>query len=74
TKEHYLKELAELLELTSPTVSHHMEILTRTGIVKLREKGKKIYYSINPDAISVLAQFFTQLEESLRNQYEDATS
>lgn len=74
TGEYYLKELAELLELTSPTVSHHMDIFTKAGIVKLREKGKKIYYSINPEAVTLLAQFFAQLEESLRNQHEDVTS
>lgn len=68
-EEHYLKELADALELSSSTLSHHMDILQSAGLVKMRAKGKKIYYSINPEEIKFILDFFKKvlinLEEPL---------
>ena len=64
-EELYLKELADALDLSSSTVSHHMDILQASGLVKMRAKGKKIYYSINPKEINSMLNFFKKVALSL---------
>lgn len=40
-------DILNKLEITQPTLSHHMKILADSGIVKARKQGKWVYYSIN---------------------------
>lgn len=42
-------DLLETLEISQPTLSHHMKILCENGIVQSRREGKWIYYSIHPE-------------------------
>ena len=44
-------ELLEELNITQPTLSHHMKILCDCGIVKSRKEGKWMHYNINCDGI-----------------------
>lgn len=39
--------LLEKLEISQPTLSHHMKILCDSGIVSPRKEGKWTYYSIS---------------------------
>jgi len=39
--------LLERLDITQPTLSHHMKILCDSGIVSPRKEGKWTYYSIS---------------------------
>ena len=39
-------QLVELLELAPSTVSKHMGVLTRIGLVKARKQGRWIYYRL----------------------------
>ena len=41
--------LLENLRISQPTLSHHMKILCKSGIVKSRRVGPWNYYSINED-------------------------
>ena len=40
-------ELLEQLNISQPTLSHHMKILCESGIVSARKDGKWMYYSIS---------------------------
>ena len=40
-------KLLEEMNITQPTLSHHMKILCDSGIVEARKDGKWIYYSIS---------------------------
>ena len=40
-------KLLEAFQITQPTLSHHMKILSETGLVSSRKEGKWTYYSIN---------------------------
>ena len=55
-------ELLEKLQISQPTLSHHMKILCDSGVVRARKEGKWIHYSINQnglkDAIDLLWSFF----------------
>ena len=39
--------ILEELEVTQPTLSHHMKILSDSGLVQSRREGKWQHYSIN---------------------------
>jgi ArsR family transcriptional regulator, arsenate/arsenite/antimonite-responsive transcriptional repressor len=43
------------LELSQPTVSHHLRKLTDAGLLDREQRGKWAYFSINPDARDTLA-------------------
>jgi len=43
------KELAELLHLTAPTISHHMRKLTDAGVVLSERDAQRQWYSLNTD-------------------------
>jgi biotin operon repressor len=45
------KELAEELELTAPTISHHMRKLTDAGIVLSRSEAQRQWYYLNSDLL-----------------------
>jgi biotin operon repressor len=50
------KELADLLGLGAPTVSHHMAKLTRAGLVAMKRDGQSHIYSLDETALSTLAR------------------
>jgi len=44
-------EIAERVTLSRPTVSHHLNILRRAGLVRVRKQGREMYYRLNKDRI-----------------------
>jgi len=54
------KEIKEALGVESPTVSHHLKLLTRTGMVR---KGEKYEISQNGRLFLRLLEIITALEE-----------
>jgi biotin operon repressor len=59
------KDLAERLELTPPTISHHMRKLTDTGIVTAQSDAQRQWYSLNTDLL--LATRRMPLDDSVSN-------
>lgn len=53
-REHSVREMAELLNLKEPTVSHHLAKLQEQGIVSMRPEGTVHYYRLN---LEVLRRF-----------------
>ncbi len=47
----YLTELAERLELSKPTVKHHLAQLRAAGLVTVTESGSMTYYSLRRDRV-----------------------
>ncbi|MFZ3069509.1 MAG: metalloregulator ArsR/SmtB family transcription factor [Anaerolineaceae bacterium] len=45
-------EIVQQLEVTQPTVSHHLAVLWEAGLVLVREKGKKTFYHLNQEQIA----------------------
>jgi len=46
-------EIVTTLQLVSqPTVSHHLGILRTAGLVKVRRKGKQVFYTLNQDRLA----------------------
>ena len=55
--------LLDDLQITQPTLSHHMKILCDSDIVVGRKEGKWTYYSISPDGASAAIKCLQQLTE-----------
>ncbi len=45
-------EIVEALDVSQPTVSHHLSILRSAGLVDSRREGKQIFYSLNQKKIA----------------------
>lgn len=45
-------EITQKTNLSRPAVSHHLQIMKRAGIVKVRKEGTKNYYYFDPEAES----------------------
>ena len=43
--------LNEKIDVTQPTMSHHMKVLCDSGIVEGRKQGKWMHYSISPQGV-----------------------
>jgi ArsR family transcriptional regulator, arsenate/arsenite/antimonite-responsive transcriptional repressor len=48
-------EFNEALELSQPTVSHHLKKLTDAGLLEREQRGKWAYFSLKRDAVNKLA-------------------
>ena len=60
-------KLLETLNITQPTLSHHMKILCDNGIVNVRKEGKWSHYSysdnIDITLINMISSIFTSQED-----------
>ena len=48
-------ELVDPIGLSQPTVSHHLRVLTESGILTREQRGKWAYYRLVPDALAAIA-------------------
>jgi DNA-binding transcriptional ArsR family regulator len=48
-------ELAPAVELSEPTVSHHLKTLEKAGLVSKERRGMNVHYAVEPEAIHALA-------------------
>lgn len=44
-------DIADILEMSLPAVSHHLRLLRAHRLVKYRREGKQVYYSLDDDHI-----------------------
>ena len=57
-------DIAQLLGMTQPAISHQLRILKQMDLVKARREGKTIYYSLADDHIvSILSQGMEHIRE-----------
>jgi ArsR family transcriptional regulator len=48
-----VNEIVEKMEVSQPTVSHHLAILRDAGLVNIREEGKQTFYTLNQENVAV---------------------
>lgn len=48
-------DLNEPLDLSQPTVSHHLKVLVDAGLLTRTQRGKMAYYSLIPGSLGALA-------------------
>ena len=54
-------KLLEELNISQPTLSHHMKILCDSGIVAGRKEGKWMHYSISPEGAAAAMEYLQAL-------------
>ena len=54
-------KLLEEMNVTQPTLSHHMKILCDSGIVIGRKEGKWMHYSISEDGAKLAVDYLSEL-------------
>lgn len=68
-------EIVDSLQVTQPTVSHHLSILKSAGLVETRREGKQIFYTLNQEkfakACCSLAENFAPNHELILSIVED---
>ena len=50
------------LQVTQPTLSHHMKILENSGVIKVRKEGKWRYYSLAIQQIVKAQKYLQKLQ------------
>ncbi len=48
-----VNEIVEKLDVSQPTVSHHLAILREADLVTVREEGKQSFYSLNQENVAI---------------------
>lgn len=50
------KDLLEKLDLTQPTLSHHMSVLLGANLITARKEGRCVWYSVNQTTITAISE------------------
>ena len=58
-------KLLEDLNITQPTLSHHMKILCDAGIVVGRRDGRWTHYTLQSDGMDTIVEYLSQLKLGL---------
>ena len=56
TAEHSVQQLASILELKEPTVSHHLGMLKQLDLVRLRADGNFRWYRLNEEVLGQISR------------------
>jgi DNA-binding transcriptional ArsR family regulator len=61
--------LIEDLEYSQPTLSKHLGVLRKAGLVEPRREGRWVYYSINEDVLDAGREFLDDLRDSMHRPH-----
>jgi len=56
--------LLEQLNISQPTLSHHMKILCDSGVISCRKEGKWTHYTIDAEGMRKALLFLTKISET----------
>lgn len=51
-------DLADSVDLSQPTISHHLKVLTEVGLITREKRGTWAWYSVNQSQLVELSDFF----------------
>ena len=52
-------EIQAQLAIPGPTLSHHLDLLRRAGLLQSRRQERFVYYSVRPETVSDLVRLLT---------------
>jgi DNA-binding transcriptional ArsR family regulator len=55
-----IKDLSKSLDITLPTVSHHVKELINAGIITTSKKGRWVYCKVNKKGITKVSKFLSK--------------
>lgn len=56
-------EIADQFKISWPSISHHLELLKRAGLVISVKEGQYVYYSINTTVMDEMLKWLMQLNK-----------
>jgi DNA-binding transcriptional ArsR family regulator len=57
-----VSDIGRHFDTAQPTISHHLDILKRAGLVTNRKQGREVYYSLNSSCVcDCCGPFFSKL-------------
>ena len=57
-------EILSSLNISQPTLSHHMKILCESGAVVCKKSGRQIYYVVSTEAMRAASEFLLTLSSA----------
>lgn len=67
-------DLITHLGLAQPTVSHHMRVLTQTGLVTATRQGRWMHYALSGAGLRAVQALLTQLQARIPSSVPPVTS
>jgi DNA-binding transcriptional ArsR family regulator len=65
-KEMCVGDIVEAFGISQPTISHHLGILKRSGLVISRKEGRQVYYTTNRDnVVKCCGRLIARFEEEV---------
>jgi len=61
-------EIADRFHISWPSVSHHLELLKRAGLVIAVKEGQYVYYSINTTVMDEILRWMMQFSSKKINK------
>ena len=58
-KELSVGEIQAEIEIPGPTLSHHLDLLRRAGLVENRKEERYIYYSVKRNTVTAMVRLLT---------------
>ena len=58
-KELSVGEIQAEVEILGPTLSHHLDLLRRAGLLESRKEERYVYYSVKRDSVTALVRLLT---------------
>lgn len=62
-------KILEKFEITQPTLSHHMKILSDCGIINTRKNGKWSYYSLNVETLEKFKHYINEFNANKDDEF-----
>lgn len=56
-------DIAEVFDMSKPSVTHHLNILTQSGLILREKKGQNVYYSLNTTVFQEVVQWFFDIAD-----------
>ncbi|HLE98464.1 MAG TPA: metalloregulator ArsR/SmtB family transcription factor [Gaiellaceae bacterium] len=54
-------EIAARFDITQQAVSQHLQVLRESGLVAVRQEGRRRLYAVRPDGLETLERFLAEL-------------
>lgn len=56
-------EIAEQFHISWPSISHHLELLKRAGLVDSDKRGQYVYYTLNTTVMDEIVKWMLQFKK-----------
>lgn len=58
----YCHEISEFIDLTQPSISHHVKQLADADLIRVEKEGRNVKYKLNKEVLNEYVQFLNKLQ------------